>query len=103
MAIVDHFCRKWSERSAHPRRIACTHHAPFAWGETVAKAVEHAIVLEEVARLALHTEALNPSVVPAPNVLVDKHFERKHGATAYYGQPEPTPARAAPPLPMREG
>ncbi len=64
-------------------------HAPFAWGATPAKAVEHAIVLEEVAALALHTEALNPSASLAPAAVAAKHFTRKHGRDAYYGQPKP--------------
>jgi L-ribulose-5-phosphate 4-epimerase len=50
------------------------------------KALENAIVLEEVAKLALFTLALNPAVNPIPQPLLDKHFFRKHGPTAYYGQ-----------------
>lgn len=62
-------------------------HAPFAWGPTIEKAVENAIVLEFSARMALHTLALNPSTTPIDKALLDKHFLRKHGAKAYYGQP----------------
>lgn len=61
-------------------------HGPFAWGETPHKAVENAIVLESVARMALHTYALNRDARPIDQELLDKHFLRKHGATAYYGQ-----------------
>ena len=61
-------------------------HAPFAWGKTVADAVENAIVLEEIARLALHTLALRPGQPPIPDHLLDKHFLRKHGEGTYYGQ-----------------
>lgn len=61
-------------------------HAPFAWGPTPEKAVENAIVLEFAAQLAIHTLALNPRIVPIPQPLLDKHFLRKHGAGAYYGQ-----------------
>lgn len=61
-------------------------HGPFVWGETVRKAVENAIVLDSVARIALQTYALNPTAGPIPQELLDKHFLRKHGATAYYGQ-----------------
>lgn len=62
-------------------------HAPFAWGKSPAKAVENAVVLEFAAKMAVHTLALNPAAKPIPQVLLDKHFLRKHGAKAYYGQP----------------
>ena len=61
-------------------------HAPFAWGATEDKAVENAIVLEFAAQMALHTLALAPDTSAIPQVLLDKHFLRKHGAKAYYGQ-----------------
>ena len=66
--------------------VLVANHAPFAWGETVAEAVENAIVVEEVARMALHTLTLNPQQQPISQHLLDKHFLRKHGADAYYGQ-----------------
>jgi L-ribulose-5-phosphate 4-epimerase len=61
-------------------------HGPFAWGPTPAKAVENAIVVEAVARMALHTRILNPRAQPIDQALLDKLFLRKHGARAYYGQ-----------------
>ena len=61
------------------------HHGPFTWGETAAKAVENAIILEEVARMAWLTYSLNPSVMMNPD-LIEKHYSRKHGKDAYYGQ-----------------
>ena len=61
-------------------------HAPFAWGRTPAKALEAALVLEEVARMAYHTLGLNPGAEPLEPYLLDKHFLRKHGTDAYYGQ-----------------
>jgi L-ribulose-5-phosphate 4-epimerase len=61
-------------------------HAPFTWGETVAEAAYHAVVLEEVAHMALQTLAANPEADPISQALLDKHFYRKHGHTAYYGQ-----------------
>lgn len=61
-------------------------HAPFVWGASVAKAVENALVLEYLARLASETLVANPSAVPMQSELLDKHFLRKHGAGAYYGQ-----------------
>ncbi|MDP9174435.1 MAG: L-ribulose-5-phosphate 4-epimerase [Planctomycetota bacterium] len=61
-------------------------HAPFAWGPTPAKAVENAIVLEFAALMALNTLALAPGIGAIPQPLLDKHFLRKHGPKAYYGQ-----------------
>ena len=61
-------------------------HAPFAWGTNVPKAVENAIVLEYVARLASETLKVNPDVTFLQSALLDKHFFRKHGPGAYYGQ-----------------
>lgn len=61
-------------------------HGPFAWGASPGKAVENAIVLEETAKMALQTFAINPQARPIDQTLLDKHFLRKHGAGAYYGQ-----------------
>lgn len=62
-------------------------HGPFAWGKSPRAAVENAIVLEEVARMAALTESLAQEARPIARNLLDKHFLRKHGAGAYYGQP----------------
>lgn len=61
-------------------------HGPFTWGKTPAKAVENAVVLEELAFMAWHDLALDPAVPDMPRALLDKHYLRKHGAGAYYGQ-----------------
>jgi L-ribulose-5-phosphate 4-epimerase len=61
-------------------------HGPFAWGKTVAEAVHHAVVLEHLVRLAGETLRIFPSVQPMQRVLMEKHFYRKHGPGAYYGQ-----------------
>jgi L-ribulose-5-phosphate 4-epimerase len=61
-------------------------HASFCWGATVAAAVETASILEEVARMAFHTAVLNPASEPLATALLHKHFWRKHGPGAYYGQ-----------------
>lgn len=61
-------------------------HGPFAWGKDAAEAVQNAVVLEEVARMAFFTKALNSGAVPIDAALADRHFFRKHGAGAYYGQ-----------------
>lgn len=63
-------------------------HGPFAWGPGGAKAVENALALEIVAGMARHTLHLTPDMPPIPKALLDKHFFRKHGAGAYYGQPK---------------
>jgi L-ribulose-5-phosphate 4-epimerase len=62
-------------------------HAPFCWGRTVAAAVEHAVTLEAVARMALLTTALDPHATALDQAVRDKHHQRKHGPQAYYGQP----------------
>ena len=61
-------------------------HAPFTWGKTADKAVYHAVVLEELAKMASITRSLDPNAARLPDYLVRKHFERKHGKSAYYGQ-----------------
>ncbi|MDZ7638274.1 MAG: class II aldolase/adducin family protein [Bryobacterales bacterium] len=61
-------------------------HAPFVWGATPAEAAHNAVVLEEVATLAFQTVALQDSCGPIADCLRDKHFLRKHGSAAYYGQ-----------------
>ena len=61
-------------------------HGPFCWAATPAAAVERAVTLEEVARLALLTRLVNPDAGPLDDVLRDKHHARKHGPNAYYGQ-----------------
>ena len=70
----------------HTPGVLCTNHGPFTWGKDAAEAVHNAVVLEEVARMAIRTELLNPQVQPAPDSIRDKHFFRKHGENAYYGQ-----------------
>ena len=60
--------------------------APFCWGADAREAVETAVTLEQVARVALLTTLLAPGVAPLADVIRDKHFDRKHGPQAYYGQ-----------------
>lgn len=61
-------------------------HAPFCWGSTPAEAAHTATILESVARMAWYTIGISPQAAPLPRELHDKHFLRKHGSTAYYGQ-----------------
>lgn len=70
----------------HLPTVICRSHGPFAWGETVVEAVYHAAVLEEVAKMALLTRQVKQDAEPAPAHVVEKHFMRKHGPNAYYGQ-----------------
>lgn len=71
---------------AHVPGVLCKNHGPFAWGKDAAEAVHNAVVLEEVAKMASKTEMINPKVKPASDAIRDKHFYRKHGSGAYYGQ-----------------
>ena len=81
--IIDCF------RTRDPRQVPMVlvaGHGPFAWGKTAEKAVYHAVVLEELAKIASITRSLDPRAARLPDYLVRKHFERKHGKNAYYGQ-----------------
>jgi L-ribulose-5-phosphate 4-epimerase len=68
--------------------ILVTGHGPFAWGSTARGAAQNAVLLEEIAAIAYYTVTINSAVQPISKALHDRHFLRKHGATAYYGQPE---------------
>lgn len=83
--IVEEFKKKNLDVVAVPCAL-CKNHGPFAWGKDAKEAVHNAVVLEEVAKMATRTEQLSPNVKPAPQELQDKHYFRKHGANAYYGQ-----------------
>ena len=83
--IVNEFQRMNKEVMAVPA-VLCKNHGPFAFGKDAMDAVHNAVVLEEVAKMAYRTETINPKVAPAPQELQDKHYYRKHGANAYYGQ-----------------
>ena len=81
--IADYF--KDLDYEAVPA-VLCKNHGPFTWGKDAHEAVHNAVVLEEVAKMACRCELINPQVKPAPQELQDKHYYRKHGANAYYGQ-----------------
>src|SRR5438876_2675050 len=70
----------------HTPMVLVAGHAPFTWGKTAEKAVYHAVVLEELAKMAAITRSLDPQAARLPEYLIRKHFERKHGKSAYYGQ-----------------
>ena len=81
--IADYFKKR--DYEAVPA-VLCKNHGPFTWGKDAHEAVHNAVVLEEVAKMASRCELINPDVKPAPQELQDKHYYRKHGANAYYGQ-----------------
>lgn len=83
--IVEYF--KDKDYKAMPA-ILCKNHGPFTWGKDGYEAVHNAVVLEEVAKMAARCEMINRRVEPAPQELQEKHYSRKHGKNAYYGQKE---------------
>jgi L-ribulose-5-phosphate 4-epimerase len=83
--IADHFKEKQIDPVATPA-VLCKNHGPFTWGKDANEAVHNAVVLEEVAKMAARCERINPDNQPAPQELQDKHYFRKHGENAYYGQ-----------------
>ena len=83
LLIVDYF--KDHDYEAMPA-VLCKNHGPFTWGKDPMEAVHNAVVLDEVAKMAARCEMINPEVKEAPQELMDKHYFRKHGANAYYGQ-----------------
>ena len=78
-------CFKDKDYNAIPA-VLVKNHGPFTWGKSPEKAVENAITLEEVAKMASITESLNSSVPRVDDYLLNKHYFRKHGKNAYYGQ-----------------
>ena len=83
--IADEFEAKKKDYIAVPA-VLCKNHGVFTWGKDAHEAVHNAVVAEEVAKMAARCEMINPQVKPAPQELQDKHYYRKHGANAYYGQ-----------------
>ena len=85
LLIVHEFQTRGIDVTAGPA-VLCKNHGPFAWGKDAVEAVHNAVVLEEVAKMAARAEQINARIQPAPQELQDKHYYRKHGANAYYGQ-----------------
>lgn len=83
--IVETFRNLKFNPQEHPAVLVASH-GPFTWGKDAANAVHNAVVLEFIARLASETLRLNPRVQPLPAALLEKHFLRKHGPKASYGQ-----------------
>ena len=83
--IIETFQNRNIDPVAVPA-VICHSHGPFTWGKDAAQAVYHAVVLEEVAKMALFTRQIDPAAAPVPQSMQDKHYLRKHGPNAYYGQ-----------------
>ncbi|MDK3997164.1 L-ribulose-5-phosphate 4-epimerase [Staphylococcus pseudintermedius] len=83
--IVETFEQRQIDPAAIPAVIV-NQHGPFIFGKSLKKAVEHTIILEEVAEMAMKSELLKQDMNEIDRFLLDKHYFRKHGATAYYGQ-----------------
>lgn len=83
--IIEEFRRRGLDPEQIPAALV-RNHGPFAWGKDADEAVYHAVVLEEAACMNFHAKLLNPAAGPMPQALLDKHYLRKHGAGAYYGQ-----------------
>ena len=83
--IVETFRDRGIDPVAVPA-VICFSHGPFTWGKDAAQAVYHAVVLEEVAKMAIYTRQVRQEALPAPQRILDKHYLRKHGPGAYYGQ-----------------
>ena len=82
VSIVEAF---QSINPMHTPAVLVAHHGPFTWGKSAAEAVQNSVILEEVARMTSITLALNPTIKMNEN-LIEKHYNRKHGKNAYYGQ-----------------
>lgn len=83
--IAEEFVRRKLNPKTSPG-IICRSHGPFTWGKDAAHAVYHAVVLEELAKMAMYTVMIDPMAAQAPRYIQDKHYLRKHGHNAYYGQ-----------------
>lgn len=85
ITIVETFRGRGIDPKAVPA-VLCYSHGPFTWGKDADQAVYHSVVLEECAKMGIFTRVLNPHAAPAPQRMLDKHYLRKHGPNAYYGQ-----------------
>ena len=85
LVILEEFERRGLNPVEVPG-IVVRNHGPFTWGKNPENAVYHSVVLEEVSKMNRFTEQINPRVEPAPQHILEKHYQRKHGPNAYYGQ-----------------
>ena len=84
-SVIDHYRVNNLKPLEYPGAVL-THHGPFTWGKNAAAAAENAIILENVAAMATVSRQLNPAVSSIPGYIIQKHYLRKHGPNAYYGQ-----------------
>ena len=84
-SIIEHYRNNKLNPLEYPGAVL-THHGPFAWGKNPLKAAENAVILEAVAHMALLTRQIRPETTAIPDYILDKHYQRKHGPDAYYGQ-----------------
>lgn len=84
-AIIEYFEREALRPREYPGAVLC-HHGPFAWGRTAVEAADNALTLESIAKMALMSRLINPSLMPIPDYLLQSHHRRMHGPDAYYGQ-----------------
>lgn len=84
--IVERFARMNPE---HTPAVLVAGHAPFVWGKDATDAVRNSLILERVAQIAIGTFQLRPDAKAIPSYIQDKHYQRKHGPKAYYGQKQP--------------
>jgi L-ribulose-5-phosphate 4-epimerase len=84
-SILEHYAKHNLKPMEYPGAVL-THHGPFTWGKTALKAAENAVSLESGAEMALLTRSINPGTGAIPHHILNKHYMRKHGPNAYYGQ-----------------
>jgi L-ribulose-5-phosphate 4-epimerase len=87
IAIIDHFARE-DINPMHVPGVLQLHHAPFTWGKNAGNSLDNSMALEMSARMAIDGLLINPDLEAIPEHILDKHFLRKHGPDAYYGQKE---------------
>jgi L-ribulose-5-phosphate 4-epimerase len=83
--IVETF-KKGGLDAAQINMVLVAGHGPFTWGNSAAQSVYHGVILEEICKMALFTVTIAPGAPPLPKYITRKHWERKHGPAAYYGQ-----------------
>ena len=84
--LIAETFRKGNLDPAQITMVLTAGHGPFTWGTSAAQSVYHGVILEEICKMALFTVTIDPEAKPLPDYIVRKHWERKHGPDAYYGQ-----------------
>jgi len=84
--LIAETFKKRNLNHAHLSMALVAGHGPFTWGGSAAQSVYNAVMLEEVCKMAMLTLIINPQAAPLPEYIIKKHWERKHGKDAYYGQ-----------------